>query len=232
MSVLKVLMIVTSQATMPISEGGNGQPTGIWYEELATPYYVLQDAGVQVDIASIKGGAVPIDPRSLRAKDRNPASVNRFESDPAALQKLKTSMKLDDVHVAGYSAVFLPGGHGPMWDEANSKTLAEVISTAWQNGQVVGAVCHGGAGLINAKDSNGEPLVKDRRVSAFSNAEEGDGKVPFHLETRLRELGAKYESGANFQPFAIQDGKLITGQNPASSEQVAKMILAEIKNNK
>ncbi|MCP1660985.1 type 1 glutamine amidotransferase domain-containing protein [Neisseria perflava] len=222
---LKVLMILTSQATM----GAGGAPTGAWYEEVATPYYVLQDAGVQVDIVSIKGGKAPIDPRSLKTAGQNPASVERFQNDPATLNKLNHTPAVSQASDKGYAAVFLPGGHGTMWDEADNPALTKLVSQAWRDGKVVASVCHGAAGLIGTTDSNGKPIVQGRRVNSFTNAEEKGATVPYLLETRLHELGAKYESGPNFQPYAVQDGKLITGQNPASSEKVARLILNEIK---
>ncbi|MFD1259213.1 type 1 glutamine amidotransferase domain-containing protein [Entomomonas asaccharolytica] len=226
---IKVLIIVTSHAMM----GNTGEPTGLWLEELTTPYYVLSDAGVQVEIVSIEGGKVPIDPRSMQADGKNPASVERFLKDKAAMQQIESSKKLDSVELDGYSAVFMPGGHGTMWDLPESKQLANLLTEAWQQDIVIAAVCHGPAGLVNVKDTNGKPLVAGRRVSAFTNTEEeGVGlkeKVPFLLETRIKELGANYEKGPDFKPFAVRDGNLITGQNPASSEKVAELIVETIK---
>lgn len=222
---IKILMILTSQATM----GASGQPTGVWFEELSTPYYVFVDAGAEVDIASVTGGRIPIDPHSQSAVGQNPASVERFLKDPEAMHKLNASTRLDAIAADGYSAVFLPGGHGTMWDLPNNPTVGDLLSKAWASGKVLAAVCHGPAGLVNVKDADGKPLVSGKRVSAFTNAEEeavGLTKVvPFLLETRIRDLGAHYERGPNFQPFAVRDGKLITGQNPASSEEVARLTL-------
>lgn len=225
---LSILMILTSQATM----GDDPRPTGVWFEELATPYYAFVDAGAQVDIASIAGGKIPIDPHSLAAESKNPPSVERFLKDAAAMQKIEDSIKIDGLSTAGYAAVFLPGGHGTMWDLPGSARLADLLSAAWADGKVVSAVCHGPAGLINVKDINGQPLVAGRRVAAFTDSEEAAAgltdKVPFLLETRIRELGAKYESGPDFQTFAVRDGKLVTGQNPASSVEVARLVLQAI----
>lgn len=222
---IKILMILTSQATM----GADPRPTGVWFEEVATPYYAFVDAGAQVDLASIEGGKIPIDPRSQQAAGNNPASVDRFLTDPAAMAKLQGSLNIDQVSAGGYTAIFLPGGHGTMWDLPQSTTLANLLSSAWAKGKVVSAVCHGPAGLINVRDTNGQPLVAGRRVSAFTNSEEDAAglstTVPFLLETRLRQLGAHYERGEDFQPFAVRDGKLITGQNPASSAEVARLVL-------
>lgn len=225
---VKILLILTSQATM----GDDPRPTGVWFEELSTPYYAFVDAGAKVDIASIAGGKIPVDPHSMEAEGKNPPSVERFLKDKAAMAKLESSLKIDNVSSDDYAAVFLPGGHGTMWDLPRSTRLADLLSTAWANGKVVAAVCHGPAGLVNVKDTNGQPLVAGRRVSAFTNSEEEKAgltqAVPFLLETRIRELGARYERGDDFQPFAVRDGKLVTGQNPMSSEEVARLVLEAV----
>jgi len=186
----------------------------------------------EVDIASISGSKIPVDPHSIAAEGQNPPSVERFLKDTAAMAKIEHSVKIDGINTSHYSAVFLPGGHGTMWNLPKSTKLADLLSTAWANGKVVAAVCHGPAGLVNVKDTNGQPLVAGRRVSAFTNSEEDKAgmtqTVPFLLETRIREMGAKFERGSDFQPFAIRDGKLITGQNPMSSEEVARLVLQAI----
>lgn len=229
-STIKILIVLTSHAFMG---GGAGQPTGLWLEELTTPYYEFVDAGAEVDIASIDGGKVPIDPHSMRAEGTNPASAERFLKDAAAMRKITASKKVTDVSADGYAAVFLPGGHGTMWDLPKSDALAALLSKAWADGKVVAAVCHGPAGLVNVKDVDGKPIVSGRRVAAFSNSEEVaagfDKVVPFPLESRIRDLGARYESGPNFQSFALRDGNLVTGQNPASSGDVARLTLEAIK---
>lgn len=225
---IKILLVLTSQATM----GDDPRPTGVWFEELSTPYYAFVDAGAEVDIASIAGGKIPVDPHSIEADGKNPPSVERFLKDKAAMTKLEGSYKIDGISAAGYSAVFLPGGHGTMWDLPKSDKLANLLSAAWADGKVVAAVCHGPAGLVNVRDTNGQPLVAGRRVSAFTNSEEEaaglTAKVPFLLETRIRDLGARYERGEDFQPFAVRDGRLVTGQNPASSGEVARLVLQAI----
>ncbi len=228
-SVFKILMILTSQATM----GDGGRPTGVWFEELATPYYAFVDAGAQVDIVSLRGGEVPIDPHSDDAGGERPASVVRFTGDTAAMAQLKHSRSIDDVSTSGYAAIFLPGGHGTMWDLPQSATLAGLLSGAWAQGKVLAAVCHGPAGLLQVRDANGHPVVAGRRVAGFSNTEEDAAglsqTVPFLLENRLRELGARYEKGPDFQPFALRDGQLVTGQNPASSEAAARLTLQALR---
>jgi putative intracellular protease/amidase len=236
----KVLFVATSQDQM----GSTGHRTGVWLEELATPYYALLDGGAEVTLVSIKGGAIPWDPRSLPTEAGNgpgekpeeqqevPASVHRFLSDEKAMATARQSPALGSVDPGSFDAVFLPGGHGPMWDAANDETLAQVIGSLFDQGKVVAAVCHGPAGLVKATQQDGRPIVGGRRVSAFTNTEEeavGLKKVvPFLLEDRLKELGGRFERGPDWQPFAIQDGNLITGQNPQSSELVARHVLTAL----
>jgi putative intracellular protease/amidase len=189
------------------------------------------DAGAEVEIASMAGGKAPIDPRSM-AQATRPKSVERFLSDAKAMDKVEHTIPVAQESLGDYAAVFLPSGHGTMWDLPDSAPLERLLGEAWARGRVVGAVCHGPAGLVNVTDASGQPIVRGRRVAGFSNAEETaaglDKDAPFLLETRLRGLGAHYESGPNFQSFAIRDGKLVTGQNPASSEAVAKLVLQAV----
>lgn len=224
-SALKILVILTSHAMA----GSADHPTGVWLEEFTTPYYAFVDAGAEVDVASLLGGKVPVDPGSIRPEGQNPPSVDRFLRDPVVRAKLDVSMKIEGLGSASYQAIFLPGGHGTMWDLPQSESLAKLLSEAWREGKVLAAVCHGPAGLVNVKAEAGQPLLAGRRVAAFTNSEEVaakmDKKVPFALESRIRQLGARYESGADFQPFAVRDGKLVTGQNPASSAKVAALVL-------
>lgn len=224
-SQIKILFILTSASTMGVSD----KPTGLWFEELATPYYAFLDTGASVTLASIAGGTAPIDPRSVKPKGENEDSVDRFLGDEAASGALTDTLPLSTIDISEYDAVFLPGGHGTMWDLPESAELAALLGKAWADGKVVAAVCHGPAGLVNVKDETGAPLVNGRRVTGFSDSEERaaglDEAVPFLLETRLRELGGRYESVADFQPFAIADGRLVTGQNPASSALTAKLTL-------
>lgn len=226
---IKILIILTSHADV----GDTGKTTGVWFEELATPYYEFVDAGATVDIVSVDGGKVPIDPGSLKPKGENEPSVERFLADRKAMDAIEASGKVSDIAPETYDAIFLPGGHGTMWDLPRSDALAALLSKAWSEGKVLAAVCHGPAGLVNVKDSDGKPLVSGRRVAGFSNSEEKaaglDKVVPFLLESRLRELGGRYESGPDFQPFALQDGKLVTGQNPSSSQETARLTLEAAK---
>lgn len=222
---LKVLFIVTAHTTL----GDTGNTTGLWFEELSTPYYVFFDNGAQVTIATLPGGLVPVDPHSMDPNGKNPASVERFIKDAPAMAQMQNSKKLGELSFADYDLVFIPGGHGAMWDLGSSEELGEFLTKAWANGEIIASVCHGPAGLVNAKDIDGKPLVAGRKVSGFSDSEETAMKLaqamPFMLEARLRELGADYQSGPNFQAFAVRDGKLVTGQNPASSEDVAALAL-------
>lgn len=218
----KVLMIVTSHAEL----GTSGTKTGFWLEELAAPYYELLEAGAVLDLASPLGGKPPADPKSEKS---DAPSVTRFLSDATATAKLASTKTIEDAAKETYDAYFVVGGHGVMWDLATNDTLARLLGRAHDDGRVVAAVCHGPAALSNVKDAAGAPIVKDRRVAGFSNEEEDavglTGIVPFALETRLRDLGGKYERGPKWSSFAVRDGRLVTGQNPASSVAVAKLVI-------
>jgi putative intracellular protease/amidase len=222
----KVLFVVTSHDKL----GDTGKKTGFWTEELAAPYYTLADKGVQVDIATPLGGAAPIDPKSA-----DPASATedtkRLDKDPELQAKLKNTFKLADVKPQEYDAVFYPGGHGPLWDLAEDKNSAKLIETFYKSDKPVAFVCHAPAVLKDVK-IDGVPLVKGKKLTGFSNAEEeaaGLTKVvPFLLEDVLKEKGAHYSSVADWHPHIVEDGLLITGQNPASSKLVAEKILEKI----
>lgn len=222
---LKVLFIATAHTAL----GDTGDATGLWFEELATPYYVFTDSGAQVSIATLPGGVVPLDPRSADPNEKKPASVERFVRDEAAMAQMQSAEKLSALSFEDYDVVFIPGGHGAMWDLGSSVELGEFLTKAWAGGKIVASVCHGPAGLVNAKEIDGKPLVAGKKVSAFSDSEETAMKltqvVPFMLESKLWELGADYRSGPDFQAYAVRDGRLVTGQNPASSEKVAKLAL-------
>jgi putative intracellular protease/amidase len=225
----KILIVTTSHRLL----GDTGRPTGLWLEELATPYYTLADNGAELTLASIKGGAIPIDPKSREPEGGVPASVERFLADPKAVAVAKATPALSEINAGDYDAIFLPGGHGTMWDFPGSGALARAVGAALEAGRVVAAVCHGAAGLVSAKTDGGRPIVEGKRVSCFTDSEERvvglTQVVPFLLETRLRALGAQIEKGPDFQPFAVRDGNLITGQNPASSERVAELVLEMLK---
>jgi putative intracellular protease/amidase len=221
-----VLMIVTSHAVL----GSTGKPTGIWAEELTTPYFVLKDAGLNVVLASPLGGKPPFAQGSFKEPpEANEGSVKRFMSDAQAMAAFAATHKVSEVNASDYSAVFLPGGHGTMWDTATDVPTARVVGDVFQSGKPVASVCHGPAGLINAKRADGKSIVFGKRVSGFTNEEETAAGlmdvVPFHLETELRRLGGLFEMGPMWKPYAVRDANLITGQNPASSELVAKHLL-------
>jgi putative intracellular protease/amidase len=222
---MKALFILTSHG----EKGTTGDATGFFWEELAVPYWKLRDAGYAIDIASVKGGRPPADPSSAKEEGRHSA-VQRFMDDADAMAALNTSKSVSEVDPLDYDAVFLPGGHGVMWDTGQSQRLGDVVAQAYENGSVVGAVCHGPAGFISARLSNGEPLVKGKKINSFTDSEERavklDDVVPYLLETRLRELGANFVANSeNFQPYAVRDGRLVTGQNPSSSGPVADLLL-------
>jgi putative intracellular protease/amidase len=225
---IKILIITTSHASM----GGSGEQTGVWLEELTTPYDAVTDAGAHVTVASIAGGAVPVDPRSIGDGVGVEPSVGRYLKDERLREAVRTSARVTAEMADGYDAVFLPGGHGTMWDYPQSEAVAQLVVRYLMEGKVVAAVCHGPAGLVSARSADGVPVIKGRRVAGFTNSEERaaglDAVVPFLLEDRLRSLGGRYETGPDFKPFAIRDGNLITGQNPASATEVARLTLQAV----
>ncbi|MBW7056324.1 type 1 glutamine amidotransferase domain-containing protein [Paracoccus bogoriensis] len=220
----RALFILTSHAHL----GDSGKPTGFYWEELATPYWALSDAGWTVELASIRGGEPPADPASAEGDALND-DVRRFMADEAAMNRLRHTEKVENVAASGCDIVFLPGGHGTMWDLPDSAPLGRLLADAWQSGAIIGAVCHGPAGLLAARLPDGRALVTGRRVAGFTNSEEDavglSDIVPFLLADRLKAAGAEYHHGPDWQPFAIADGRLITGQNPASSAEVARLML-------
>jgi putative intracellular protease/amidase len=226
--VKRALFIVTSNNVM----GSSGKPTGLWLEELAAPYYALKDAGVEVTLASPKGGAAPFDASSIKPTGQNAPVVERFLQDKAAMHGAQTTARVADVKATDFDAVFLPGGHGTMWDLPQDAGVVQAVGSAYDAGKVVASVCHGAAGLVGAKKKDGTPVVASLRVNSFTDAEETAAGlmavVPFALESRLRELGGKFEGGPNWGAYAVRDGQLITGQNPASSEKVAQLVLAAL----
>jgi len=219
----KILMVLTSHDTL----GNTGEKTGFWLEEFAAPYYVFTDAGAQVTVASPKGGQPPIDPKSDDPANQT-ESQNRFKSDQKAQAVLANTVRLDSVSAEDYDTVFYPGGHGPMWDLAEDPVSVNLIETFYNSGKPVAAVCHAPAVLRHVQHQ-GEPIVKDKRVTGFTNTEEEAVKltnvVPFLVEDELKRLGGKFEKVDDWQSLAIVDGRLITGQNPASSEATAKALL-------
>jgi putative intracellular protease/amidase len=225
----KVLIVLTSHGVL----GDTDKATGFYFEEMATPYYVFEDAGHFVELASIAGGKPPHDPKSLDTEaDNQPASVKRFLKDAAAMGKLEKTLKIDNVAALDYDAVFLAGGHGAMWDFPNSQALADVVSEVYQDGGTVAAVCHGPAGLLNARTSEGEFLLDGVVANGFSNAEEDKAGltavVPFLLQNVMIQRGAKYQNGPAFTPYSVSYFRIVTGQNPMSSEKTAHEVLANL----
>jgi len=227
-TIIKVLIVLTSHSDL----GNTGEKTGFWIEEFAAPYYVLADAGVQITIASPKGGQPPIDPKSEMA-DSQTKATRRFDKDGSLKEKLAHTLKLSDVKVEDYDAVFYPGGHGPLWDLANDKTSITLIESFYNHQKPVVFVCHAPGALVKVKLPNGEPLVKGKEVTGFSNSEEEAVKltnvVPFLLEDEMKKLGGHYSKGADWGSYIKIDGLLITGQNPASSEAAAKALLEKLQ---
>ncbi|MDF1585482.1 type 1 glutamine amidotransferase domain-containing protein [Marinimicrococcus flavescens] len=225
----KLLIVLTSHDRL----GDTGRKTGFYYEEMAVPYWIFRDAGLEVDIASVRGGHAPHDPASLEDAEEVPEAVRRFRDDEAAMRQIENSLPIDSVDPLDYDAVYLPGGHGTMWDLPDCRPLRTVIETAGRQGAVVAAVCHGPAGLIGATAPDGRPLVAGRRINAFTDEEEKamelDGVVPFLLESRLRSLGAAFEKSGPMESHVVRDGRLITGQNPASSKAIGQAVLDALR---
>jgi putative intracellular protease/amidase len=225
---MKVLFVLTSHSEL----GSTGNKTGFWVEEFAAPYYVMVDKGVNVSIASPKGGQPPIDPKS-EAPDAQTEATKRYFADAALREKVAHTKKLSDVNASDFDAVFYPGGHGPLWDLYEDKDSIALIQNFWSAGKPVAAVCHAPSALLNVKDENGDPLVKGKNVTGFTNSEEEGVQltkvVPYLLEDELKAKGGIYSSGSDWSSYVVKDGKLITGQNPASSEEAAKALLAMLE---
>jgi len=222
---MNILMVLTSHDQL----GDTGKKTGFWLEEFAAPYYAFKDAGAKITLASPKGGQPPLDPKSDEADSQTDAT-RRFKSDDAAQAELSHTVKLSSVQANQFDAVFYPGGHGPLWDLANDKDSIRLIETMAASGKVVAAVCHAPGVLWAAKGADGASFVKGRKVTGFTNSEEEAAQltkvVPFLVEDKLVDNGGVYSKGKDWQAFVVTDGKLVTGQNPASSEPAAKAVLA------
>jgi putative intracellular protease/amidase len=225
---MKVLFVMTSHDQL----GDTGKKTGFWIEEFAAPYYKLADAGVDITIASPNGGQPPIDPKS-EEPDAQTEATKRYYQDKALQEKLSQTKKLSEVKAEDYDAVFYPGGHGPLWDLANDRNSIKLIEDFYNQKKPVAAVCHGPAVLAQAKAPNGEPLVKGKNVAGFTNSEEAavhlTDIVPFLVEDKLKALGGNYSKEADWAPYVVTDGLLITGQNPASSEPAAEALLERLR---
>lgn len=225
---MKVLIVLTSHSEL----GNTGKKTGFWVEEFASPYYTLKDAGVDIVLASPKGGQPPIDPKSAEPENQTEAT-HRFDKDDELKEMLAHTKVLSEVSADEFDGVFYPGGHGPLWDLATDQTSIKLIQDFWNSNKPVAAVCHAPAALLNVLDEEGNPLIKDKKVTGFTNTEEEGVKltevVPFLLEDELKNKGGIYSKKGDFEPYIVTDGMLITGQNPASSKVAAEKLLELLK---
>ena len=224
---MNILMVLTSHSQL----GSTGQKTGFWLEEFAAPYYAFKDAGASVTLVSPAGGQPPLDPKSDEA-DAQTDATRRFKSDAAAQSALASTARLATVSAEGFDAVFYPGGHGPLWDLAEDADSIKLIETMSAAGKTVAAVCHAPAVFRHTKATDGQPFVSGRHVTGFTNSEEDAAQlsqvVPFLVQDMLVENGGKYSKGLDWQPHVVTDGKLVTGQNPASSAAAAKAVIAQL----
>ncbi|KAF1689732.1 type 1 glutamine amidotransferase domain-containing protein [Pseudoxanthomonas taiwanensis] len=225
---MKILMVLTSHDRL----GETGEKTGFWLEELAAPYWRFRDAGAEIVLASPRGGQPPLDPRS-GAPEAQTEDTRRFQADARAMAALAATRPLAEVSMDDFDALFYPGGHGPLWDLAEDARSVALIERAEATGKPIGAVCHGPAALRRARRPDGAPLVQGRQVTAFSDSEEAavglTAVVPFSVEAMLRGNGGRYSKAADFQPYVVTDGRLVTGQNPASSAPAAEALLALLR---
>ena len=221
---MKVLIVLTSHDEL----GDTGKKTGFWLEEFASPYYHLKDAGVQVTLASPRGGQPPLDPKS-NEPDSQTDDTRRFDDDQDAQNELANTAKLAEMKVEDFDAVFYPGGHGPLWDLHNDNDSIALIENFIAAGKPVATVCHAPAVLLKAKNQNGDPLIKAKKVTGFSNSEEAAVEltdvVPYLLEDQLIAMGGVYQKVEDWNPLAVVDGLIITGQNPGSSTAVAEALV-------
>jgi putative intracellular protease/amidase len=224
---MKILMVLTSHDRL----GDTGKKTGFWLEEFAAPYYAFKDAGAEVTLVSPKCGQPPLDPKSDEP-DAQTAATRRFKADDAAQHALAHTGKLADASAKAFDAVFYPGGHGPLWDLAEDADSVRLIEDMAAAGKPVAAVCHAPGVLRDAKGADGKSLIDGKKVTGFTNSEEAAAQltdiVPFLVEDMLIEGGGRYSKGADYQPHVVTDGKLITGQNPASSEPAARALLRQL----
>lgn len=225
---MNILFVLTSHDKL----GDTGKKTGFWVEEFASPYYNLLDKGASITIATPNGGAAPIDPSSESESAKTDAT-DRYFNDNEAKTRIANTKILADINPDDFDAVFYPGGHGPLWDLANDKNSIAVIEKFNSQTKPIGFVCHAPAALKNVKNPDGSPLVKGKKVTGFTNTEENavglTDVVPFLVEDMLNDNGGIYSKKEDWAAHAIQDGNLITGQNPASSELVAEKLLESLK---
>lgn len=225
---MKVLMVLTSHEDL----GDTGHKTGFWLEELAAPYYAFKEAGAEITLASPKGGQPPLDPRSSEP-DAQSEATRRFEADAEAMAALASTVPLRDVNEADFDTVFYPGGHGPLWDLAADPTSISLLSSFLAARKPVGLVCHAPGALRRVKTATGRPLVEGKKVTGFSNSEEAavglTDVVPFLVEDELKSLGGLYSKGPDWGSYAVRDDLLVTGQNPQSSAETARLLMDTLK---
>ncbi|MBY3416324.1 type 1 glutamine amidotransferase domain-containing protein [Rhizobium laguerreae] len=225
---MKILMVLTSHDEL----GNTGRKTGFWLEEFAAPYYTFLEAGADITVASPKGGQPPLDPKSDEPHFQTD-QTRRFHADPAAQAVLASTVPLASIWPEDYDAVFYPGGHGPLWDLAEDKDSIAIIESLYRSGKPVAFVCHAPGVLRHVKAADGSPLVKGRQVTGFKNTEEDavglTNVVPFLVEDVLKQNGGIYSSGADWSSYAVQDGLLITGQNPGSSVEAAGILIKTLR---
>ena len=224
---MKVLLVLTSHDQL----GDTGEKTGYWYDEMAAPYYRLRDAGADVVFASPAGGTPPVDPMSEES-DYTTDDTERFDGDTEAQSAVGASVRLDSVSADDFDGVFYAGGHGPIWDLAEDSVSIRLIEAFWNAGKPISFTCHGPVVLRHVTDAAGQPLVHGKRVTGFANTEESAVKrtdaVPFLLEDELKRLGGDYSKIEDWKPYVVEDGRLITGQNPNSAGPVANALLAQL----
>jgi putative intracellular protease/amidase len=225
---MNILMVLTSHDQL----GNTGKKTGFWLEEFAAPYYIFKDAGASITLASPNGGQPPLDPKSDEP-DAQTEATRRFKNDAAAQEALAGTVKLNSVSGDDFDTVFYPGGHGPLWDLAEDQDSIKLIESMHGAGKLVTAVCHAPGVFRHARSADGTPLVKGRKVTGFTNTEEAAVQltdvVPFLVEDMLKANGGQYTKGADWAPYVVTDGNLMTGQNPASSAPAAEQALAYLK---
>ena len=224
---MKILMVLTSHDRL----GNTGRKTGFWLEEFAAPYYAFKDAGAEITLASPKGGEPPLDPKSAEP-DFQTDDTRRFEADAAAKAALAATARLDTVSHEAFDAVFYPGGHGPLWDLAEDRRSIALIEGTIEADKPVALVCHAPGVLRHARAADGKPLVQGRNVTGFTNTEEEavglTAVVPFLVEDELKRNGGLFSKVADWQPYVVADGLLITGQNPASSAPAARALIEKL----
>lgn len=224
---MKILMVLTSHDQL----GDTGKKTGFWLEEFAAPYYTFLDAGAEIVVASPEGGQPPLDPKS-DAPDAQTEMTERFKADADAQAVLANTVRLDSVRQEDFDTVFYPGGHGPLWDLAESPVSIALLESFDRAGKPIGLVCHAPGVLRHVKAANGDPYVKGRTVTGFTNSEEAAVQltdvVPFLIEDEFTAQGADYRKGPDWGEFVVTDGKLVTGQNPGSSEAAARTLMTKL----